>query len=94
MAVFQGIAGLYADIDLTRAKSGDYLFFDAAGAPLSLAPAGTGSGTVRYALWGKRGSRRSTLISSLLLARSIRGIPGMETLEAIEDHISRQVNRE
>ncbi|XTZ38094.1 DcrB-related protein [Salmonella enterica] len=92
LAVFQGISGLYASIDLSRARNGDYLFFDASGVPLMLAPITSGNSTGRYALWEIAGDKKSTLISSLLLARSVRGIPGMENTKAIETYISQRIN--
>ncbi|ADP13320.1 hypothetical protein EJP617_B050 (plasmid) [Erwinia sp. Ejp617] len=94
LALFQGISDLYASIALNRARNGDYLFFDADGAPLTLAPVTSGNGTGRYALWDITGSRKGAVISSLLLARNVRGIRGMETTEAVEAYISRRINIE
>lgn len=92
--VFKGISELYASINLTRARNGDYLFFDSNGASLMLAPVLRGGSAGRYALWEIAGSKKSAIISSLLLAQSIRGISGIETLSALEDYISQRMNRE
>lgn len=92
LAVFQGISSLYNSIDLGRARNGDYLFFDADGASLTLAPVDSEDKPGRYALWETAGERKATLISSLLLTRSVRGIPGMESTEAVEAHISQRIN--
>ncbi|WP_241606804.1 DcrB-related protein [Rosenbergiella epipactidis] len=94
LALFQGIHSLYEKIDLQRAKNGDYLFFDADGASLILAPITSNNGIERYALWELNGSRKGAIISSLLLARNIRGVKGMDSLEAVEDYISLRVNLE
>ncbi|MDQ1214064.1 DcrB-related protein [Pantoea anthophila] len=91
LAVFQGIAGLYASIELTRARNGDYLFFDASGATLVLSPVGGGEGATRYALW-ETTDRKTTIIPSLLLTKRVRGIPGMESTAEVEAYISQQVN--
>jgi len=94
LALFQGISDLYASIDLKRARNGDYLFFDADGAPLTLTPVICGNGTGQYALWDITGSRKGAVISSLLLTRNVRGIRGMETMEAVEAYISQRINIE
>jgi len=94
VSIFEGIAALYASINLERAKNGDYLFFDANGAPLTLAPVTSGNGAGRYALWENTDRKKGALISSLLLARSIRGTHEIQTIAALEDHISRRVNIE
>ncbi|MBH2760721.1 hypothetical protein I5P70_24655, partial [Serratia ureilytica] len=93
LAVFSGVSTLYASIDLTRAKNGEYLFFDAAGAQLTIAPVDTGGTSARYALWESANSPKSGLIHSLLLAKNIRGIPGLDSIDAIEAYISQQWNQ-
>lgn len=77
---------------MSRARNGDYLFYDANGAPLMLAPIVSGNSAGRYALWEINSNQKTTIISSLLLARSVRGIPGMETIEAIEAYITQRLN--
>lgn len=94
LAIFQGISDLYNSIDIGRARNGDYLFFDERGAQLTLAPVISGDHPGRYALWEKVGERKVTIISSLLLNRSVRGIPGMENAEAVEAYISQRINHE
>jgi hypothetical protein len=94
LSVFQGISSLYSSISLTRARNGDYLFFSGNGAALSMAPLSTGPRDVRYALWEMAGSREGAIISSLLMARSVRGIPGLESREAVEAYISQRINVE
>lgn len=93
LAVFSGVSTLYASIDLTRAKNGEYLFFDAAGTQLTIAPVDTGGTSARYALWETTHSPKSGLIHSLLLAKSIRGISGLDNADAIEAYISQQWNQ-
>lgn len=94
LAIFQGISELYDLISLERARNGDYLFFDASGAPLKPAPVTAGDGAGRFALWEMAGNKTSTLIPSLLLAKTIKGVPGMETVEAVEAYISQRINAE
>lgn len=94
LMVFSGIAALYAGINLVRAKEGEYLFFDDKGERLTLAPVGGEHASGRYALWETAGAQKQTLIPSLLLAKSVSGIPGLETTDAIEAHVSARMNRE
>uniref|UniRef100_UPI003BAB72A6 hypothetical protein n=1 Tax=Phytobacter massiliensis TaxID=1485952 RepID=UPI003BAB72A6 len=70
------------------------LFFDAEGALLIQAPVTSADGTGRYALWNITGGRKGAVISSLLLARNVRGIRGIETTEAIEAYINQRSNIE
>lgn len=90
--VFPSISDLYSSIDLSRARNGSYLFFDAAGEPLMLSPISDGEHAGRFALWEMTGARRPGLISSLLLARSVRGIDGLDTTEAVEAYLSQRMN--
>ncbi|WP_231564372.1 DcrB-related protein [Enterobacter sp. Bisph1] len=92
LSVFPSISDLYSTIDLNRARNGSYLFFDAAGDPLMLSPIPDGEHTGRFALWEMTGARIPGLISSLLLARSVRGIDGLDTTEAVEAYLSQRMN--
>lgn len=56
----------------------------------SLIPDGEHAG--RFALWEMTGARIPGRISSLLLARSVRGIDGLDTTEAIEAYLSQRMN--
>lgn len=90
--VFPSISDLYSSIDLSRARNGNYLFFDAVGEPLMLSPIPDGEHAGRFALWEMAGTRRLGLISSLLLARTVRGIDGLDTTEVVEAYLRQRIN--
>ena len=62
LTVFSSISDLYSSIDLSRARNGSYLFFDAAGEPLMLSPIPDGEHASRFALWEITGARIPGLI--------------------------------
>ncbi|MFK3880607.1 DcrB-related protein [Pantoea agglomerans] len=92
LTVFPSISDLYSSIDLIRARNGSYLFFDTAGEPLMLSSIPDGEHAGRFALWQMTGAKIPGLISSLLLARSVRGIDGLDTTEAVEAYLSQRIN--
>lgn len=94
LSVFSGIPDLYRGVNLTRAKHGDYLFFDKDGHSLMLAPVNSGDDSERYGLWEIDGEQRTNLVDSLLLAKSVRGIPGIETINDVESYIVKRMNQE
>lgn len=94
LRVFQGMDALYSAVDLERAKSGDYLFFSSDGSRLSLAPVATDDRLTRYALWKSADQQQQSIISSLLLAKRVQGIPGLENADAIEAWICQQINQQ
>ncbi|GLR07807.1 hypothetical protein COO59_10350 [Mixta theicola] len=94
LLVFQGMASLYASVDLNRAKQGDYLFFDSGGHRLSIGPVAREDNVTRYALWKTAEGQKQTMIHTLLLAKSVRGIPGLETADAIEVWLCQQINQQ
>ena len=94
LRVFQGMTALYASVDLNRAKKGDYLFFDSGGHRLSIGPVAGNDNVTRYALWKTAEGQQQTMIHCLLLAKSVRGIPGLENNDAIEAWLCQQINQQ
>ncbi|WP_342754835.1 DcrB-related protein [Pantoea sp. MBD-2R] len=92
--VFETLNGLYQHIDLQRALNGAYLFYDAAGNPLHIAPLPKvmEQETTRYALWTTSPKRAQQMSSVLLLCRSVKGSQVLNTTEAIAAFI--QANRD
>ncbi|WP_345830329.1 DcrB-related protein [Erwinia sp. HDF1-3R] len=83
--VFETLNGLYQHIDLQRALNGAYLFYDAAGHPLHIAPLPKAreQETTRYALWTTSPKRAQQMSSVMLVCRSIKGSSMLNTAEAI-----------
>lgn len=94
LRVFQGMASLYASVNLTRARQGDYLFFDSGGHRLNIGPVDRKDNVTRYALWKAVAGQPQTMIHALLLAKSVRGIAGLESADAIEAWLCQQINQQ
>lgn len=92
--VFEKLSELYKHIDLQRALNGAYLFYDATGKPLHIAPLPNSveQETTRYALWTTSPKKAQQMSSILLICRSVKGPPTLNTIEAIRAFI--QANRE
>lgn len=92
--VFEKLNALYQHINLQRALNGAYLFYDAAGEPLHIAPLPkiVEQETTRYALWTSSPRKAQQMASVLLLCRSVKGSSMLNTIEAITAFI--QANRD
>jgi len=80
----EGVNALYQHVDLKRALNGNYLFFDSKGNPLHIA-ALNDEEPIRYALWHSPGSKASSLLNNIGIAK---GFDGPERLSSEEQVIA------
>ncbi|WP_205950412.1 DcrB-related protein [Pantoea stewartii] len=80
----EGVNALYQHVDLKRALNGNYFFFDSKGNPLHIA-ALNDEEPIRYALWHSPGSKASSLLNNIGIAK---GFDGPERLSSEEQVIA------
>lgn len=83
--VFETLNDLYQHINLQRALNGAYLFYDATGNPLHIAPLpkAVEQEATRYALWTSSPRKAQHILSILLVCRSVKGPATLNTIDAI-----------